>query len=369
MHSVLSRHWRQACRPISGYGTKLLNEDEVCTLLSVCTAQETLRVERVRQLCIVAEAGPGFLWYCLLRHQRWLSQALADAAHLQHTIGHAPLDATDAQAALHAIRQDVHSLRRLFRPYARTCIAQRAASLEEVTAKATRLADFEKSGGVLLHVPDSSESLFQCRHCSMSFAGRASRAAHESTVHGARSSVSVAAGSSCLVCRTEWWSTFRLREHLRRSPDCLSCYQHADLGRPESFEVTGTRSQRAWKPPTPFLGPTPWWTTLRPAEAPAPPDRTEVVPLDVPRDDAGLQTLVDTFRTTTWALWVPGAFRWVRHNQWDLTWLDAEHPMQPVMQILSSIAERTATGATVDSLHSPGVTATREGRVWYLSFG
>ena len=71
-HHALSKHWRQSCRAICSHGTKFLTEAEVSTLLDVLTAEETLRIERVRQLCVVAEGGPGFLWSRLLEHQAWL---------------------------------------------------------------------------------------------------------------------------------------------------------------------------------------------------------------------------------------------------------------------------------------------------------
>ena len=89
-------------------------------------------------------------------------------------------------------------------------------------------------------MPDGNECLFQCEHCTMRFSSRASRAAHQSTVHGIRSNLSVASGSACLVCGTEWWTTFRPR----RSPTCLSCYQNARRPlRPQvaSLNVPGVR--------------------------------------------------------------------------------------------------------------------------------
>ena len=368
VQSVLSRHWRQACRPICGHSTKFLTEEDVSTLLGVCTAEEVLRMERARQLCVVADAGPGFLWHCLLSHRSWLALALDAVACMQRSLGEPPLALEDFCADLTSIRSDVNRVRRLLRPYGKACISQRQRHCNDVQVRATRLAQFEKQGGVLLHVPDSNECLYQCGLCTMRFSSRASKAAHQSTVHGVKSHVSVASGSVCNVCGTEWWTTFRLREHLRRSPACLACYQHADLDAPAAFETTGNRAQRAWRPPMQVQGPVPWWATLRPELQTAAPAQQDVVHVDVPRDADGLQDLAASFVGTPWASWIPAAFRWVKGNGWDQAWLPSTHAMQGVMTVLHSIAERAVTGADVSSLHSPGVIATREGRVWYLAF-
>ena len=79
------------------------------------------------------------------------------------------------------------------------------------------------------------------------------------------SDISVASGSFSSVCQVEWWSAFRLREHLRRIPAFFfRVYEVADLDDSKKFEATGSRQQKAWRLPTPVYGPQPWWATLNP---------------------------------------------------------------------------------------------------------
>ena len=72
----------------------------------------------------------------------------------------------------------------------------------------------------------------------------------------------MASGSECLACGTQYWSTPRLRMHLRKMPGCLAVYAGADLDfGPQDF-VAATKG--AWLPPVPSSTPRPWWATLRP---------------------------------------------------------------------------------------------------------
>ena len=156
-------------------------------------------------------------------------------------------------------RADVHALSWI---RAHLCVGP---AREDAIAKAHRIATFEAEGGVLLPIPVISHGHLACEHCSLRFASRANLAAHMSTVHGKKAAVNVASGSCCSVCQVEWWTAYRLREHLRPSPACLQAYEVADLDASADFETTGNRAQKAWRAPTQSYGPQPWWATLTPA--------------------------------------------------------------------------------------------------------
>ena len=364
-HHALSKHWRQSCRSICSHGTKFLTEAEVSTLLDVLTAEETLRIERVRQLCVVAEGGPGFLWSCLLEHQAWLRLAVSDVNRMFEALERPALNGADLHSALVFVRQNISDFRRLLRPYGAACRVAREENRPAILLRATQIAQFEKDGGLLLHVEEAPEGRFRCELCTLSFHSKSSHAAHLSTVHGRRSRVAAASGSACLVCNTEWWTTFRLREHLRRSADCLTKYDEADLCDHAPFEHTGTLANKAWRPPTPVAGPLPWWATLQPEPAAAPATRETVI-LDGPPDETGLQQLLDSFPTSSWDSWIRVAFRWVRLHSWEADWAPPGCPVQSMMQVLRGIAERATDRQDTDSITHGDVKALRDGRILWI---
>ena len=363
---ALSKHWRLSCRSICSLGTKFLTESEVATVLDVLTAEETLRTERVRQLCLVASEGPGFLWHCLLEHQAWLRLAISDACCMRALLGFSAFSEMDLHSALDFVRLHISDFRRMLRPYGAACRAARAGDRAAVCAKVERITRFEKEGGVLLHVEDIPEGLYRCHVCSLSFQSRSSRAAHLSTVHGQRARVAAASGSACLVCGMEWWTTFRLREHLRRSPGCLLRYDEADLGDHAPFEHTGTRANKAWRPPTPVAGAVPWWATLWPEPTASPAVASDTIDLDGCPDEDGLRQLLASCADTSWDSWIPSAFRWVRLHSWCEDWAPTGCPAQSMMQVLGGIAERATDGRDTDAIVHGGVKALRTDRLWWI---
>ena len=364
VHMALSKYWRMACRAITNVSTKFLDEQDIAAILGVLTADECMRVERCRQLCVVAAEPPGFLWSCLCTATAWLQLALSDLQAIGHELRpDFELPGNADSATLHWLRANLSAVQRLVSRYARARIRARSSARDVAMAKAARIQSFEAGGGVLLPVPTAAHGHLACEHCSMRFASRANLAAHMSTVHGQKAAVSVAAGSCCLVCRVEWWTTFRLREHLRRSPHCLHVYQAADLSESASFESVGNRAQRAWKPPTVSIGPQPWWATLSP-------DAVDIAPAPrVPSADVeALQLLADRFPNETLATWAPEALQWVRLHTWQPALLSESHAAHAIFSVLADIVEQASEGQEPRQvLHSSGASARREGNHWWLS--
>ena len=89
---------------------------------------------------------------------------------------------------------------------------------------------------------------------------------HKAKRHGITALQRAAWGTACEVCRRQYWSTRRLREHFRRSPGCALAYQQAEVGDVSVLEPVAPDCV----PPTTLIGPCPWWATLRPLVQHAP---------------------------------------------------------------------------------------------------
>ena len=107
--------------------------------------------------------------------------------------------------------------------------------------------------------PDKTK---QCPYCNHAFHGAAALASHVSKHHGIPSmATQMAHGTVCQVCLQNFWGQFRLREHLRRSRECLAAYIGSDIGT-ASCELTP--AEHSWRPAVRVQGPRPWWATLQP---------------------------------------------------------------------------------------------------------
>ena len=74
------------------------------------------------------------------------------------------------------------------------------------------------------------------------------------------------------LCMRQFWSTVRLKQHLRTSRSCAGTYAGADLAAEEP--VLDRCDQRL--PPVPLIGPRPFWGSLRPPLAPQHPATADV---------------------------------------------------------------------------------------------
>ena len=257
-------HWRQSCRLLCGVGSKFLTDDEVCAALGVAPPAAIMVSARLRQLDVVLRHGPGFLWKTLEAEQGWLSLVKQDIVEaLQLLDVHIPAQ-TDWDGL-----QDLLPLQPQLSNWARrytALAAHNSASLQSAAlAKARALFRFEQLGGIQLKVPMQGSRTWCCEHCGRVCSTKAALAVHKSIAHGQKALTASAAGATCAVCHTHWWSTARLRQHVWRSPACASTYGHADLPTPEDFEIQGNRKELAWRrPPVPAFGPATWWSTLSP---------------------------------------------------------------------------------------------------------
>ena len=143
------------------------------------------------------------------------------------------------------------TLARLPKKYARLALGKHTAAL----AKASRRTRREKDKWEPVTLPDVAQGSHFRPYCHKTFTTRAADASHQSTRHKVGTVSETVSGSKCFVCRQQWWSTYRLKEHLRRSGPCRNAWNNADLDTLLPFETIGRRQDKAWRPPTVVEGP------------------------------------------------------------------------------------------------------------------
>ena len=362
VNTAMARPWRAVCRRIYGCSTKFLDDAEVFAILEVPSACESVRICRVRHLLAVVAEGPGFLWQCIQEAQDWLELAWADALEvLKATDSAAFHEISGATCSLQRLSACQQNLRQALKKYRQHCVGQKAAHRQAAMTKAADIARCEAKGGVVFRAPANPCGQFVCGFCPMRFVTRANRAAHQSTVHGLTAEVASAAGTTCNVCRVEWWTTHRLREHLRRSDTCRNTYCSADLGTASRHENVGSKKDKAFKPPLEVQGPLPWWATLRP---PAMSAEMRAVTTEACQDaQSKLRNLAGAFECTPFHEWAPRAFAWLRCYSLEALTLEDTHVAFWAFKILSGIAEHADSSSTVAC---PGYLAIKRGSLWWV---
>ena len=184
VQTAMTKFWRQSCRAITGHSVTFLDESEVCALLGIPTAEQCRVVDVVRQLAVVAETGPGYLWDCLLTTNAWLRQAVV-ALQTIHSVLNVPLPAFEsALPCLRFLQHQRRYLSSLLRRFRKVCSLNSATCQEAVQAKASKMLCFEKAGGVLVPAPTAPIGSWKCDRCLLRFSCKASMSSHRSTVHG-----------------------------------------------------------------------------------------------------------------------------------------------------------------------------------------
>ena len=86
-------------------------------------------------------------------------------------------------------------------------------------------------------------------------------------------------------------------------------------------------------------------------------------------DPDGLQLLLPQLSVAKKDERAPQTFRWIRLHALHPAWVPVDCPAWDVLQVLTGIAEQAGGIDGPDRLHGHDVTACREGKVWWLSFG
>ena len=307
VRTAYMKHWRSACRVLTGVSAKFMDDDAVCSLLGVLPPHHVTRIERIRQLLVVARHPDVFLRQAVLVADDWIRLVCDDVQQMVVVCAwdwSAP-SVIDMQY-FDFVKTNAKALHSLIRTYAKQVLADAAERRALYVKKGSILSNFEKVGGVQLKLQAVQEEMpFTCEYCPARFSKKSARAVHMSAMHGLKALTHCAGGSVCQVCGVQWWTTARLRSHLERSEVCRLVYSNADLGTPRPDEVVGKRKDKAWRVPTPVQGPAPSWTLFRPLTPP--PEATPV------RDD-GVQSLQDLLRNAgsgDFESWLKQALRWI----------------------------------------------------------
>ena len=298
-HFTVQRDWqsfhthymsflRRSVRPLLGVSSKYMTDLQVATVLHFLTPDEARRVQLARALWQALHADIPYLHCSLLHEGTWLQHAHDCCNHILVTLGETPLP-SPATADTNVEQWREHFLRRmpqaakLCQRYRKHCCLTRQALADDTLASFQYRAVAEKQGVLLVHLLPEAEIAVQpaahaCPECAKLFYSRSAMASHRQKVHGQQAPATTEArGTACQACRHEYWSTSRLRDHLRHQPQCLATYAQADL--PSAGLHEFTPADRLFRPSTQLVGPQPFWAALRPAPSSPPTKPTGADPL------------------------------------------------------------------------------------------
>ena len=270
-HTAYMSLLRRSVRPMLGCSSSCLRDIEICSMLDMVTPKEAHQIALTRSLAQICSSQMPFLHHLLHSQATWLRHSVAAASCLLAVVQVAPLPdvptlACDMTSWTGSVAAHLGNVSRLLK----RCCCRLIQGRRELASRAVRNAKgraaLQQAGAVLEYIPEEPpvlHSAIACPVCHRRFASVAAEAAHARKLHG-RVALHAQAlrGTACLVCRKEYWSASRLREHLRFSASCCHAYIGADLGAPLPQEVgcVGPSS----KPVTALIGPQPWWCSLHP---------------------------------------------------------------------------------------------------------
>ena len=275
-HTAYMSLLRRSVRPIAHCSSACLRDEQVCAVLHVLSPREAHIVALTRSLGQVASSNLHYLQCLLHVQQEWLSCSVAAANVVLHTVGSTAIPAVPV-SPIHLLTwcQDVGKcLGRVsltLRKFCNHVLRSRRALAAQAISQAKCRAALEAQGVLLQHIPDTAQDrprTVVCPVCHKHFATVAAEGAHARRVHG-RVALHTQAlrGTACLVCRREYWTSARLREHFRFSSSCCHTYIEADLGPPLPCEQNCAGPVgAACKPITVLIGPQPWWASLQPTQ-------------------------------------------------------------------------------------------------------
>ena len=278
---------RGSVRPLHGVPCRRLNAPQICALAGALTPKEALAVQRARLLSQLSLKADAYLKHCLALENAWLHAVADDLRVIAAVLDCHVLKAYLAEACctvkwVERWPLDKRATANMLRKFRRACLASRDDLIPAALAKA-RAHDQVSANGLVfatLKAGTPAPMSFKCNDCGRAFSGAARLAVHRAKKHAVRALASEAWGTVCEICRRQYWSTDRLKEHFRRSPSCAFAYQQAEIGVLPRMQLAPNAT-----PPVPLVGPSPWWATLRPTVDQAPatcnqiPDATQLFQL------------------------------------------------------------------------------------------
>ena len=282
-HLAYTEPLRRSFRAICGFSCRGLDDLAVYACLGVLSPDQARAADLIRHAGWLLSDGSPILSDLWFDRGPWHQDVLWALQQCGETLGDSTAYSWDALVSNPARAKD------WARQFARRCRAQAKRRRDTVRQQWSNLAAARAQGAFFIHceVKDRQESLHYCKTCRQEFNSAAALGAHNRKVHGQiAQATAVANGSRCEACGVEFWSTARLRDHLRRQRVCLETWVAADIMPTEEVRPT---SYYAWRPACKAYGPTPWWATLR------------------PQDPSDAEALQDTRLPDVFACWLPTA--------------------------------------------------------------
>ena len=256
---------RRTFRAICGFSSRGLDDAAICACLGALSSAQARTADVLRHASwLIADGSPIVkdLWF---DSGTWHQEVLDAIWRCGETLG------CHSTFCWDVFVRDPTGAKGWARRYARKCRDHAKSNRQEARQRWGNFAAARDAGAIFVHFEGKASRPvhFRCATCQAVCSSAASLAAHQRKVHGKLAiATEVASGSRCEACGTEFWSTARLRDHLRRQKACLAVWAAADV---VHTEETPASSRYAWRPACRSFGPSPWWATLRP---PAPPTET-----------------------------------------------------------------------------------------------
>ncbi|OLP77308.1 hypothetical protein AK812_SmicGene42640 [Symbiodinium microadriaticum] len=257
---------RACVRPVLGYPCRRLTDQQVCAVLGAMLPQEAIACARIRVLAAITDRGHPFLQAVLMHERQWWNHALEDVRIVADVLRDPQLKTwtqqADRAAAFLAWPLSPQATANLLRRFRKAAVDGRQDLIAAAAAKAKAHDAADRAGVIYAVLPEvrAFDPECQCSVCHACFSTRAAAAAHLAKRHGLHAAAHFAVGTACQACMRQFWSTARLKQHLRSSRSCAGTYAGADLA--EEVPVLDRGDQRL--PPVSLIGPRPFWGSLRP---------------------------------------------------------------------------------------------------------
>eukprot|EP00439_Symbiodinium_sp_Y106_P030942 s90_g3.t1 len=254
---------RGAVKPLYVVPCRRLSDAQVCSLLRAVTPEVALHIAVVRVLGQVCAKGDPYLLQSL-EGSVWVGSARQAVAAIERALGGnlgSHHDASDVRWVIGwpLSQRDTSNLLRRYRMHQIRAADHLAAPALRKAKAHQKAADM---GLVFCTIPKSgvrAPPAHVCEACGHSFGSAAALGAHRAKQHGLRAASSLAYGTACEACSKQYWSTKRLRQHLRSVPECARTYLEADHAPNGLTETTASDLM----PVVPLIGPRPWWAMQR----------------------------------------------------------------------------------------------------------
>ena len=203
---------RRAFRQVTGVTSKGRSDHEVCCGLQLLTPEEARAVDVIRHAGWLLQARSDVIQTFWLCQGAWRDECLRALGFLL------PIFRRGADLLWQQLQQEPSLAKHWARRLTKVCRRRNSEVGASLLPQWRAQQDAAKAGWIFCRLPDSTEDLVgdhACRTCHKAFRSAAALASHASRVHGRTAEATLSTcGTRCEVCRTEFWSTGRLHQHI-----------------------------------------------------------------------------------------------------------------------------------------------------------